>query len=220
MSHPITVMIAEDQHLLRSSLSMIIDSMRGLSVVGQATTGQEAVSLARQLTPDVVLMDIRMPGLSGIEATRAIATNPLTSDTRILILTMFELDEYVDAALRAGADGFLLKDTEPDSLTEAIRRVHGGEKIFAPSVLGRLVQGYLDKPSARQTTLPKGLTAREGEVLVLIARGLSNGEIAEELVISMGTVKTHIGNLLAKLQARDRAQLVIAAYESGAVESP
>ncbi|MFT0846694.1 response regulator transcription factor [Actinomycetaceae bacterium L2_0104] len=212
-----TVLIAEDQLLLRKSLATIIDSAPDLRVIGEAETGQEAISVARELSPDVILMDIRMPGLNGIDATAAITADPVLASTRVLILTMFELDEYIEAALRAGARGFLLKDAAPDVLLDGIRRVCREERIYAPAVLEKMVASFLDR-STRARENPRavaGLTKREIEVLTLIARGRSNSEIAGDLFISMATVKTHIGNLLAKMQARDRAQLVILAYESG-----
>ena len=212
-----TVLIAEDQLLLRKSLAAIIDSAPDLRVIGEAETGQEAISTARELVPDVILMDIRMPGLNGIDATAAITADPALASTRVLVLTMFEMDEYIEAALRAGARGFLLKDAAPDVLLDGIRRVCREERIYAPAVLEKMVASFLDR-STRARENPRavaGLTKREIEVLTLIARGRSNSEIAGDLFISMATVKTHIGNLLAKMQARDRAQLVILAYESG-----
>jgi DNA-binding NarL/FixJ family response regulator len=217
VTDPIRVLVVDDQPLIRHSLRLIIDAASDLTVVGEADTGEAAVARARQLRPDLVLMDIRMPGGDGIDATRRISTDPALAGTRILVLSMFELDEYVHGALRAGASGFLLKDAEPAQLVDAIRRTHAGESLFAPAILTRLVVHYLNRAPQRLVTPPAGLTAREIEVLTLVGRGLSNQEIAAELTISMGTVKTHIGNLLAKLHARDRAQLVIAAYESGLV---
>ncbi|MFG1911438.1 response regulator [Kribbella sp. NPDC048928] len=212
-----SVLVVDDQPLIRHSLRLIIDGVPDLSVVGEAGTGAEAVAQAIELQPDVVLMDIRMPGGDGIEATRRIVAEPALAGTRVLVLSMFELDEYVHAALRAGASGFLLKDAEPARLVDAVRRTYAGESLFAPSILTRLVEHYLGRSMPRATEVPAVLTDREAEVLTLVGRGLSNQEITETLVISMGTVKTHIGNLLAKLHARDRAQLVIAAYEQGLV---
>ncbi|MEU4198002.1 response regulator transcription factor [Kribbella sp. NPDC026611] len=208
-----SVLVVDDQPLIRHSLRLIVDGADGLSVVGEAGTGAEAVAQARASRPDVVLMDIRMPGGDGIDATRRIVDDPALTATRVLVLSMFELDEYVHAALRAGAAGFLLKDAEPADLVDAVRRTHAGESLFAPSILTRLVEHYLGRSVPRATEPPALLTEREAEVLTLVGRGLSNQEITQTLVISMGTVKTHIGNLLAKLHARDRAQLVIAAYE-------
>jgi len=216
---PVRVLVVDDQPLIRHSLRLVVGGAADLAVVGEAAGGREAVERALDLRPDVVLMDIRMADGDGIEATRQIAGRPELSGTRVLVLSMFELDEYVHAALRAGASGFLLKDAEPDRLVDAVRRTHAGESLFAPSILTRLVEHYLDREPARGGTpeAPPGLTVRETEVLVQVGRGLSNTEIARTLTISMGTVKSHVGSLLAKLQARDRAQLVIAAYERGLV---
>ncbi|MEV4710857.1 response regulator transcription factor [Micromonospora sp. NPDC049374] len=216
-STSIRVLVADDQPLLRHSLALLIDGTAGLTVVGQAATGHEAVSLTRERRPDVVLMDIRMPDGDGIEATGRIAAATDLSGTRVLVLSMFALDEYVAAALRAGAHGFLLKDAHPDQLVDAIRRTHAGESLFAPSILTRFVAHYLDRPGPPEVGKIDRLTGRETEVLSLVARGLSNDEIARTLNISIKTVKTHVGNLLTKLDARDRAQLVIAAYENDLV---
>ncbi|SCL29860.1 DNA-binding response regulator, NarL/FixJ family, contains REC and HTH domains [Micromonospora pallida] len=216
----VQVLVVDDQPLIRHSLRLIIDSAPDLVVAGEADTGEAAVARAGQLRPDVVLMDIRMPGGDGIDATRRITADPALTSTRIVVLSMFELDEYVHAALRAGASGFLLKDAEPGQLIDAIRRTHSGESLFAPSILTRLVKHYLDQSAPRTARTQSVLTDRETEVLTLVGRGLSNQEIAQALSISMGTVKTHIGSLLSKLHARDRAQLVIAAYERGLVSTP
>ncbi|MDA3642429.1 response regulator transcription factor [Saccharopolyspora indica] len=213
MSEPIRVLVADDQSLLRGSFRVLIDTAPGLTAVGEAGTGAEAVESAQLLRPDVVLMDIRMPGMDGIEATRRIAG---TAGTRVLILTTFDLDEYVYGALRAGAAGFLLKDATPEVLLAGIRTVAAGESLLAPSVTRRLIAEFARLPRAPGTSL-EGLTDREREVLVLVARGLSNAGIADYLHLSNGTVKTYIGRLLSKLRARDRAQLVISAYESGLV---
>ncbi|MBN8882405.1 MAG: response regulator transcription factor [Salana multivorans] len=219
---PVRVLVVDDEPLIRHSLRVIIEGARDLAVVAEAATGEDAVAQAVRTRPDVVLMDIRMPGGDGLEATRRITTDPALTGTRVLVLSMFELDSYVNLALRGGASGFLLKDSEPELLVDAVRRTHAGESLFAPSILTRLVAHYLDG-TARSTRSgprrPATLTERETEVLTLVGRGLSNHEIAEALVISMGTVKTHVGNLLAKLAARDRAQLVIAAYDHGLVRA-
>lgn len=213
----IRVLIADDQALLRHSLSVLVSATEDLTVVGEAGTGLEAVRLARDLVPDVILMDIRMPDGDGIEATRSITTDPDLPRCRVLVLSMFELDEYVYGALHAGASGFLLKDAHPDGLLDAIRRTHAGESLFAPTILTRLVEHYVSRPAATPPGRLDALTERESEVLILVARGLSNDDIAATLTISIKTVKTHIGNLLTKLDARDRAQLVIAAYEHGVI---
>ena len=207
------VLIADDQALLRGSFRVLVDSAPGLEVVGEASDGAEAVALTRVERPDVVLMDVRMPEMDGIEATRRICAE---TDVRVLMLTTFDLDEYVYSALRAGASGFLLKDTRPADLLAAIEVVAAGDALLAPSVTRRLVAEFARLPSGPVTRLD-GVTAREQEVLSLVARGFSNDEIAVRLHLGIATVKTHIGRLLHKLAARDRAQLVIAAYESGLV---
>ena len=212
----VRVLVADDQHLLRHSLATLINSTADLTVVGEAGTGEDAVRLAGELTPDVILMDIRMPGGDGIEATRRITADPELDHSRVLVLSMFELDEYVYGALRAGASGFLLKDARPDQFLDSIRRTHEGESLFAPTVLTRLIRHYTDSPAMPKRRL-NGLTERETEVLLLVARGHSNDQIATALTISVKTVKTHIGNLLSKLHARNRTNLVITAYETGLV---
>ncbi|HEU5033026.1 MAG TPA: response regulator transcription factor [Spirillospora sp.] len=211
------VLVADDQTLVRGSFRVLINTAPGLRAVGEAGTGAEAVELAERERPDVVLMDVRMPEMDGIEATRRICRD--LPDVRVLILTTFDLDSYVYAALRAGASGFLLKDTPPADLLSAVRVVASGESLLAPTVTRRLIAEFVRRPAPAGPP-PAGLDAltdREREVLALIARGLSNAELAEHLHLSPATVKTHIGRLLAKLQARDRAQLVIAAYETGLV---
>ncbi|AXB44574.1 response regulator [Amycolatopsis albispora] len=213
----IRVLVADDQALLRGSFRVLVNSAPDYQVVAEAGNGAEAVELARREQPDVVLMDVRMPEVDGIEATRRISQE--TSGVRVLMLTTFDLDEYVFAALRAGASGFLLKDTPPADLLSAIGVVAAGDSLLAPAITRRLIEeftrqgGSAQRPS-RELDL---LTTREREVLTLVARGLSNTELGEHLRVSQATVKTHIGHLLAKLHARDRAQLVIAAYESGLV---
>ncbi|WP_020668164.1 response regulator [Amycolatopsis nigrescens] len=219
MNQPVSVLIADDQALLRGSFRVLLETAPGLRVVGEASDGAEAIAVAAKERPDVVLMDVRMPGLDGIEATRRICAAPETSGVRVLILTTFDLDEYVYSALRAGASGFLLKDTPPAELLSAITVVASGDSLLAPSVTRRLIAEFARRPEPAQ--LASGdldaLTAREREVLTLIARGLSNTELAAHLHLSLATVKTHIGHLLTKLDARDRAQLVICAYEGGLV---
>jgi DNA-binding NarL/FixJ family response regulator len=210
----IRVLVADDQALLRGSFRVLVDSEPDLTVVGEAATGAEAVAVALEERPDVVLMDVRMPEMDGIEATRRIG-----DAARVLIVTMFDLDSYVYDALRAGASGFLLKDTPPADLLTAIRVVASGEALLAPTVTRRLIEEFARTPASPQVKGLQGTTEREREVLALIARGLSNDEIAGHLHLSLATVKTHIGRLLAKLDARDRAQLVIAAYESGLVSA-
>ena len=218
---PIRVLIAEDQALLRSTLAALLQAEPGMSVVGLAEDGVRAVTLAAELRPDVILMDIQMPGLTGIEATRRICADPALEATRILILTMFEIDDYVLGALRAGACGFLLKDTDPQSLVDAVRTVHEGQSLLSPQVLSRLVarmpRTAVGASGTSRAGDVKALTPRQREVLLLIAKGLSNSEIEAELGITRATCRSHITALLARLNARDRAQLVIAAYEAGLV---
>jgi DNA-binding NarL/FixJ family response regulator len=215
----ISVAVADDQPLVRAGFAAIVEHTDDLTFVGGAADGLEAVDLAARLQPDVLLMDVRMPNLDGIEATRRIVRDPDLASVRVIILTTFDLDEYVYAALRAGASGFLLKDAAPERLVDAVRVVAAGDALLAPGVTRRLVERFAD-PSAAVRTDPSildGLTEREREVLALVARGLTNAEIAARLVMSPATAKTHVGHLLTKLTARDRAQLVMVAYESGLV---
>jgi DNA-binding NarL/FixJ family response regulator len=213
------VLVVDDQALLRTAFSSLIDAEEDLAVAGQAADGREAVELAASLAPDVVVMDIRMPVLDGIEATRQITAGPATAATRVLILTTFDLDEYVFEALRAGASGFALKSRPLEELLSAIRTVAAGEALLAPSVTRRLIAHFTEGDRVPRRT-PRGLaelTEREREVLSLVARGLSNTEIAGTLRVSIPTVKTHVSRILTKLGARDRTQLVVLAYESGLV---
>ena len=216
----ITVALADDQALVRAGFRALLESEPGFSVVAEAADGAEAVELARRHRPDVVLMDIRMPRIDGLEATARIAADPALGNTRVVVLTTFELDEYVFGALRAGASGFLLKDVEPPDLLAAIRVVHGGEALLAPRLTRRLIEAYVSGEAAAPA-LDDGplaeLTPREREVLALVGQGLSNQEIAERLVLSPLTAKTHVARLFAKLAARDRARLVVLAYETGLV---
>jgi DNA-binding NarL/FixJ family response regulator len=215
----IRVVVADDQALVRAGFRVLVDSATDLEVVGEAAHGEEAVELARRERPDVVLMDIRMPTMDGLEATRRITALDEAAGVRILILTTFHLDEYVYQALRAGASGFLLKDTPPADLLAAIRVVAAGDALLAPRVTRRLIEEFARRPEPALTTpgALAALTGREREVLALVARGLSNTEIAEQLVVSPATSKTHVSRVLTKLGARDRAQLVMLAYETGLV---
>jgi DNA-binding NarL/FixJ family response regulator len=213
------VLIADDQALLRAGFRLIIGSERDLEVVGEAADGLQAVDLGRRLRPDVVLMDVRMPNLDGIEATRRLLEGA-SAPTRVLMLTTFDLDEYVFEALRAGASGFLLKDAPADQLIAAIRVVAGGEALLAPSVTRRLIEEFARRPVRTPSQTPDlgELTPRELEVLKLVARGRSNAEIAAALFLGRTTVKTHVGRMLMKLDLRDRVQAVVLAYESGLVQ--
>lgn len=221
---PLRLLVADDQDLVRSGFRLILSSYDGLSIVGEARDGEEAVELARRLVPDVVLMDIRMPRMNGIEATRAITSDPALADVRVLILTTFDVDEYVYDALAAGAGGFLLKDAEPDDIASAVRVVADGDALIQPSVMRRLVETFVrTRPAAASAGFGgrgafSALTEREREILVLVARGMTNDEIGGELFISPATVKTHLARIMAKLDAHDRAQLVVLAYEGGLVK--
>jgi DNA-binding NarL/FixJ family response regulator len=223
----VRVVLADDQALLRKGFRMILEAEDGIEIVGEASDGSDAVRLVELYGPDVVLMDVRMPVLDGIEATRAITTSAAGSETRVLILTTFDLDEYAFSALRAGASGFLLKDVPPAELVGAIRTVARGDAVVSPRVTRRLLEEYADKlpdlssngsaPSPDDHPAIAQLTDREREVLLAVADGLSNAEIAERLYVSEATVKSHVGRLLAKLGLRDRVQAVVFAFQSGLV---
>ena len=214
----IGVLIADDQALVRAGFRMILEAEEDMRVVAEAAHGLEAVEVARRSRPDVVLMDIRMPRLDGLEATRRILAGGTSAPPRILMLTTFDLDEYVYDALRAGASGFLLKDVPPEQLTAGIRSVALGESLLAPTVTRRLIESFIQdrRPGQPRPELDE-LTEREREVLILIAQGLSNAEIANQLVVSTTTVKTHVARILSKLALRDRVQAVVLAYETGLV---
>ncbi|MEN8041450.1 MAG: response regulator transcription factor, partial [Actinomycetota bacterium] len=216
MSGPLRVLVVDDQALIRAGFSMILDSEPDIDVVGQASNGAEAIGLVRELGPDVVIMDVRMPVMDGIAATAEICSR--SEAPWVLMLTTFDADDYVYDALKAGASGFLLKDTRPDDLAAAVRIVAAGEAVLAPSVTRRLVD-EVGRTTVKTRELPgvADLTERESEVLVSLARGLSNAEMAEALFVSEATVKTHISHILTKLELRDRVQAVVAAYESGLV---
>ncbi|GAA2806744.1 response regulator transcription factor [Crossiella cryophila] len=211
----IRVMLVDDQELMRIGFRMVLDAQADIEVVGEAADGSEAVRKAAELRPDVVLMDVRMPVLDGVEATKRISTD---GTAKVLVMTTFDLDEYVLAALRGGASGFLLKDTPPADLVSALRAVAGGDAVVSPSVTRRLLERFLGSPESgqlRDATVLDTLTEREREVLVLVSKGLSNAEIAKTLFLSEATVKTHVGRILSKLDLRDRVQAVVLAYETG-----
>jgi DNA-binding NarL/FixJ family response regulator len=216
----VRVLLADDEQLVRAGFRLILESEPDVQVVGEAGNGAEAVALTKELDPDVVLMDIQMPEMNGLEATRQIAALGRTDTSRVLVLTTFEVDEYVYEALRAGASGFLLKRTPAADLIAGIRVVAAGEALLAPSVTRRLIDRFAHGPATRQTDARalEEITEREREVLALVARGLSNAEIAEQLVLSEGTVKTHVKRIFMKLDLRDRTQAVILAYDIGLVE--
>lgn len=216
----ISIVVADDQTLVRRGFASILDSTDGINVVGEAENGIDAVAIAVRERPDVILMDVRMPHMDGLEATRRITSDPSLANTRILILTTFDLDEYVHEALCAGASGFLLKDTEPPDLIHAVRVIAAGDALISPKITRRLIEQFarVSEQSHIDPGVVGQLTEREHEVLQHVARGLSNTEIAEQLYVSQATIKTHMGRLLMKLQARDRAQLVVIAYEAGVVQ--
>jgi DNA-binding NarL/FixJ family response regulator len=216
----IRVVLVDDQALVRGGFKALLSSDPEIEVVGEAATGAEAVAVAEAQQPDVMLMDVRMPEMDGLEATRKILGNPVTASTRVLVLTTFDLDEYVYEGLRAGASGFVLKDIDPPELIQAVHVIARGEALLAPSITRRLIAEFASR--RRPTTAEVSqrlaeLTEREREVLTHIGRGLNNDEIAEELVISPATAKTHVSRIMSKLEARDRAQLVVVAYETGLV---
>ena len=215
----IDVLIADDQALVRAGFRLLLETEDDMRVVAEAADGREALSLAHRHRPDVVLMDIRMPGLDGLAATREIAAAPDLADIKLLILTTFETDEYVFEALRAGASGFLVKDTEPAELLQAVRVVARGDALLSPRVTRQLIAEFAAQPARRRSSPAEleELTDREREVMALVAKGLSNDEIAARLVVSPATAKTHVGRAMMKLHAHDRAQLVVLAYESGLV---
>ena len=219
VSGTISVVLADDQALMRRGFSMVLEAEEDIAVVGEASDGTSALAQAKALHPDVILMDVRMPGMNGIEATERIARE--CPGTRVLILTTFDLDEYAFAGLRAGASGFLLKDTRPAELAEAIRTVASGEAVVSPRITQRMLEMFAsslpNSGTPAQASDPRidSLTPREKEILVLMSQGMSNAEIAEHLVVSATTVKTHVGNVLAKLDVRDRVQAVVVAYETG-----
>ncbi len=214
----IRVLLADDQALVRAGFRALLDAQADIEVVGEAGDGEAAIRLAARLVPDVVLMDIRMPGLDGLAATQAIAADRRLDAVRVVILTTFALDEYVFEALRSGASGFLVKDTEPAELIQAVRAVARGDALLSPSVTRRVIAQFAGRPAGPRPTPELGaLTEREREVMSLVAAGLSNDEIAERLFMSPATAKTHVSRAMIKLSARDRAQLVVMAYESGLV---
>ncbi|WP_046726828.1 response regulator [Streptomyces humi] len=216
----IRVLLADDQNLVRASFAMLVSSAGDMEVVAEAATGREAVALARSARADLVVMDVRMPDLDGIEATRLIAADEDLAGVKVLVLTTYETDENIVEALRAGASGFLVKDIRPAELLDAIRTVAAGESLLSPGPTSRLIARFLRAPNTATTSAvggPSGLSERERQVLVLVARGLNNSEIADALGLSPLTAKTHVSRIMGKLGARDRAQLVIVAYESGLV---
>ncbi|WP_041841250.1 response regulator transcription factor [Actinoplanes friuliensis] len=217
---PVRVVIADDQDLVRIGLRALLESEDGLVVAGEAADGLDAVEVTRKELPDVVLMDVRMPGIDGIEATRRIAADPELTGTRVIVLTTFEIDAYVFDALRHGASGFLTKDTKPAELIRAIHLVAAGEALLSPSVTRRVVREFASRPARVLRPHPRlgALTEREREIVGLVGEGLNNEEIASRLVVSPATARTHVSRAMVKLQARDRAQLVVFAYQSGLVD--
>lgn len=216
----IRVLVADDQDLVRTGLAMILDAQQGIEVVGQAADGREAIELARRLRPDVCLFDIRMPELDGIEATLALAGPEVAEPMAVVVITTFDLDEYVHGALRAGARGFLLKDAGPDLLVQAVHAAANGDALIAPSITARLLEAFADTAVGPAPVQPiEPLTDREEEVLVTVAAGRTNAEIADELHISLSTVKTHLASLMQKLNARNRVEIAMWAYETGRISN-
>ena len=213
------VALVDDQPLIRTGLRTMLEHGGDIEIVGEADDGEKAVALVQRARPDVVLMDVRMPVLDGIQATRRITSDPKLGGVRVLVLTTFDLDDYVYAAIRAGASGFLLKDARPEDIVSAVRVVAAGEALLAPSITRRLIEEFARRPEPAPEPAPElaALTEREREVLALVGRGLSNAEIAERLYVSPATAKTHVSHIMTKVYARDRAQLVVMAYESGLV---
>jgi DNA-binding NarL/FixJ family response regulator len=217
----IRVVVVDDQVLVRAGFSVLVNAAKDMEVVAEAGNGEDAISACRAHLPDIVLMDIRMPVMDGIEATTQLLADPATDGIRILILTTFDFDEYVFAALKAGASGFLLKDTPPKQLLDGIRTVAAGDALLAPSITRRLIRDFVNRPAEpapASSDMLDQLTVREREILTLVATGRSNNDIAGQLTISVATVKTHVSRLLAKLKVHDRAQLVVIAYETRTVE--
>lgn len=215
--HMIRILVADDQSLVRIGLRVLVESEDGIELVGEARDGKSAVEMVRRTRPDVALLDIRMPGTDGLTALREITHDPALVGTKVIMLTTFDLDEYVFEALRSGACGFLVKDTEPAELIRAVRVVAEGEALLSPTVTRRLISAYAARPTRQRSPLPDitQLTERERQIVALVAEGLSNREIAERLVISPATSRTHVSRAMVKLQARDRAQLVVFAFQSG-----
>jgi len=218
----IRVVVADDQALVRLGLRVLLESEDDLELVGEAADGRQALELVRSQRPDVVLMDVRMPVMDGLEALRSIGEDPELAATRVVVLTTFELDEYVFEALRCGASGFLIKDSEPADILRAVRVVARGESLLSPTVTRRVIGEFAGRPARRRTPVPSldPLTEREREVVALVAEGLSNDEIAARLFVSPATVRTHVGRAMSKLDARDRAQLVVLAFQSGLATPP
>lgn len=215
----ISIVLADDQRLVRAGFASILDDESDMQVVAQASNGAEAIAVSTQRSPDVVLMDIRMPEVNGLDATTQILADQRCAHTKVIVLTTFDIDEYIYAALRNGASGFLVKDTDPDELVHAVRVVAGGEALMSPSITRRLIAEFVSSTNPKPQLNPalNALTERETEVLTLVGTGLSNDEIAAKLFVSPATAKTHVSRVLTKLRARDRAQLVVMAYESGLV---